>query len=124
MGIFDNIKNWIIDDEDTETENRENPDKGQSEFKKDFQKEVNIEDLDALILVAKPKTFTDAQKLSDQIKKGRAVMLNLSGLAPEEKQRLIDFVSGVVMAQDGLIAKVYDNVYVCGPKNIGIINYK
>lgn len=34
MGIFDNIKNWIIDDEDTETENRENPDKGQSEFNK------------------------------------------------------------------------------------------
>lgn len=124
MGFFDNIKNWIVDDEDPETGNQNNSNRGQSEFQKDFQKEINIEDLDALILVAKPKTFKDAQKLCDQIKRGRAVMLNLSALVPEEKQRLIDFVSGVVMAQDGLVAKVYDNVYVCGPKNIGIINYK
>jgi len=124
MGILDNIKNWIIDDEDPETDDKETGDKGQSEFQKDFRKEVNIEDLDALILIAKPKTFKDAQKLCDQIKRGRAVMLNLSGLVPEEKQRLIDFVSGVVMAQDGLIGKVYDNVYVCASKNIGIISFK
>ena len=124
MGVLDNLKKWIIDEDSDASEDTESENRKQSAFQMDFQKEENIENFDAVIIVARPKTFKDAQKLCDQIKKGRAVMVNLSGLVPEEKQRLIDFVSGVVMAQDGLIAKVYDNVYVCANKNIGIINVK
>ena len=39
----------------------------------------------------------------------------------KDRQRLIDFVSGVVMARDGMIAKIHPNVYLCTPKNIGVI---
>ena len=49
-------------------------------------------------------------------------MLSLEDMVPKDKQRLVDFISGVVMARDGLIAKVYNNVYVCAAKNIGIID--
>ena len=58
------------------------------------------------------------------IKKGRAIMVNLDDMIPEEKQRLVDFISGVVMAQDGMIAKIHNNAYVCAARNIGIINIK
>ena len=64
----------------------------------------------------------DSVKICKQIKKGRAVMLSLEDMVPKDKQRLVDFISGVVMARDGLIAKVYNNVYVCAAKNIGIID--
>lgn len=124
MGIVDDIKKWVLEPEPDDPDQKESEKSQGEEYQKDFQKEENIENLDAVILVAKPKTFKDAQVLCDQIKKGRAIMLSLEYMVPEEKQRLVDFLSGVVMAQDGLIAKVYDSVYVCAAKNIGIIDMK
>ena len=124
MGIVDDIKKWVLEPEPDDPDQNESEKSQGEEYQKDFQKEENIENLDAVILVAKPKTFKDAQVLCDQIKKGRAIMLSLEYMVPEEKQRLVDFLSGVVMAQDGLIAKVYDSVYVCAAKKIGIIDMK
>ena len=128
MGIINNLINWVLDPEDPEIEESDRAKKDISEittneeYTRDFQKEDNIKDLDAVIILAKPKSFKDVVVISDQLKKGRAVMLNLDDMVPEEKQRLVDFVSGVIMEEDGMIAKVYNNVYVCANKNIVILN--
>ncbi|MBR3250738.1 MAG: cell division protein SepF [Erysipelotrichaceae bacterium] len=118
MSVLDTIKKWLLDPETDE------PEKPEDKEEISFQKEQNLENVDAVILLARPQSFRDAQVLSGHIKKGRAVMVNLDDMVPEEKQRLVDFVSGVVMAQDGMIAKIHNNAYVCGPKNIGIIYIK
>ena len=120
MSILDNLKAWILEPEEKEDSNTDSRSKEGNDL--DFQKEENFENLDSIILIAKPKTFKDALALCKQIKMGRAVMLSLENTVSEDKQRLVDFVSGVVMAQDGMIAKVYNNVYVCASNNIGIID--
>ncbi len=125
MGIMDDIKKWILDDEtelpEKDDDSVKNEGKSEDSFEKDFQKEENIKDLDAAIIIVKPKNFNDALKISRLIRKGYAVMMSTENMDPQEKQRLIDFVSGVVMASDGLIARVYNNVFVAASKNIGII---
>ena len=120
VGMFDKMKEWLFDPEDTE--NLELIDEADDEYQKDFQKGENAGNLDAVIVVVKPKSFKDTVKICRQIKKGRAVMLSLENMVPQDKQRLVDFISGVIMARDGLIAKVYNNVYVCAARNIGIID--
>ena len=111
MGIINNLINWVLDPEDPEIEESDRAKKDISEittneeYTRDFQKEDNIKDLDAVIILAKPKSFKDVVVISDQLKKGRAVMLNLDDMVPEEKQRLVDFVSGVIMEEDGMIAR-------------------
>ena len=125
MGIMDDIKKWILDDEtelpETDDDSDKNEGKDEDCFEKDFQKEENIKDLDAAIIIVKPKSFNDALKISRLITKGYAVMMSTENMDPQEKQRLVDFISGVVMASDGLIARVYNNVFVAASKNIGII---
>ena len=121
MNILETIKNWLIE---PETEEPEQIEKQGGKDLIDFQKEENFKNLDAVILLARPKSFRDAQNLCRHIKKGRAIMVNLDDMIPEEKQRLVDFISGVVMAQDGMIAKIHNNAYVCAARNIGIINIK
>ena len=71
--------------------------------------------------MAKPVHFEEAEELCKYIKQGRAVLLNTEKMVPEDKQRTIDFPSGVVMAKDGTIAKIYQNVYICAARNIGIV---
>ena len=119
MKIFDNLKNWLYDDDESEIE--EERDDQDLDFQKDYQDGRNRKDIDSFIIVMKPFVFTDAQSVCDHIKQGRAVILNTENTAPEDKPRLIDFVSGVVMARDGMIAKIYQNVYLCSPENIGVI---
>ena len=120
MEVFESIKKWLFDPEDPD--NPEPVNEPEDGYQRDFQTAENIQNLDAVIIVVKPKSFKDTVKICKQIKKGRAVMLSLEDMVPKDKQRLVDFISGVVMARDGLIAKVYNNVYVCAAKNIGIID--
>lgn len=120
MSILETIKKWLLDQEDPEVPDQ--PDNQDEKDQIDFQKEENFENVDAVVLISKPKSFKDAQALCRHIKKGRAIMINLDDMIPEEKQRLVDFISGVVMAQDGMIAKIHNNAYVCAARNIGIIN--
>ncbi len=92
-----------------------------NDFGKDFQKEENFSELDAVIVIVRPVDFNDALKISKLKRKGHAILMNTENMKPEEKQRLVDFISGVVMASDGLIARIYNNVFIATGKNIGII---
>ena len=90
-------------------------------MKRDYQVKESIGKIDTFVIVARPVHFNEVEKLCKHIKSGRAVLLNLEKMPAEERQRTVDFLSGVVMAKDGMIAKVYQNVFICAPKNIGII---
>ena len=118
MGLLDSVKGWLYDDETQEIETF--PDDG-SEYQKDYQDSKSVQGIDAFIIVEKPVHFMEAERISKHIKDGRAVIVNTENTVPEEKQRLIDFLSGVAMAKDGMIAKIYQNVFICAPKNIGVV---
>ena len=118
MKILEDIKNWLFKpDPDID-----DPDEGSAEdYERDYQVGESIGKIDAFVIVVKPVHFNEVEKLCKHIKSGRAVLLNLEKMPAEERQRTVDFLSGVVMAKDGMIARVYQNVFICAPKNIGIV---
>ena len=128
MGVFDKVKGWLFED-DTDSQGREERDQEYEEsesdnvrdYERDYQSAKSREGIDAFVILVKPEKFADVEEICRHVKEGRAVILNTENTVPEDKQRLIDFLSGVVMAKDGMIAKIYQNVYICSPKNIGVV---
>ncbi|HEY9721385.1 MAG TPA: cell division protein SepF, partial [Oscillatoriaceae cyanobacterium] len=46
------------------------------------------------VVVIEPRSFDEALAILDNLRSRKAVILNLMGLAPDQSQRLVDFVSG------------------------------
>ena len=61
------------------------------------------------------RAFSDAQKLADHIRNGRAVVLDLRGTEPAMVRRLVDFSSGLTYALDGKMAKIAQGVILVTP---------
>lgn len=71
-----------------------------------------------------PKHYSEVQKLIEYLKNGESVMLDLTGLADDETQRILDFTSGAVYALSGSIQRVSGNIFLLTPEGLGIINNK
>ena len=118
MNILETIKKWLYEP-DPDPDDPEG--KIEDDYQRDYQIEESIKGIKAFIVVTKPKGFEEVEQLCSHLKSGKAILLNTEKMSSEDKQRMIDFLSGVVMAKDGTIAKIYQNVYICASKSIGII---
>lgn len=74
----------------------------------------------AEISIYSPNTFEDALVVADNLKEGKAVVLNLSRLDVSLATRILDFVSGIIHAVDGDHKKVGDNIFVFTPMHFDI----
>ena len=110
MGLLDGIKDVIF---------VKDPEDGT--LKKDDNKKEAIANADATIIIYKPSKYEEAESICNEIKAGKAVVMIMDDLSQEDKQRMLDFLSGVIMAKDGIITKIYHNVYMCSPSNIAIL---
>lgn len=70
--------------------------------------------------VVEPKSFNDAQNISDRFKASIPVIINLQFLDQETSKRLIDFASGLTYGLDGGIQKVADRVFLITPANVQV----
>ena len=78
------------------------------------------------IVLFEPRNFDEAEEIGHHIKSKRACCVNLHRMPSEYRQRIIDFLSGVVYGVDGSIKKIGENVILCSPKNLqvsGDINF-
>lgn len=69
------------------------------------------------ILLA-PNNFSDAERISDEIKAQKMVTLNMSEISFEEAVRILDFISGTAYAVDAKITKVSENVFMTSPNKV------
>ncbi|MBR4461251.1 MAG: cell division protein SepF [Erysipelotrichaceae bacterium] len=116
MDIIEKLKGWL-----TEPDPGVKQSKDKDNYQKDYQRKDSLEGIDAFIVVSKPYCLAQVEQLCKDIKQGKAVLLIMEKMTPEDRQRTVDFTSGVIMAQEGTITKVYQDVYLCTSKNIGII---
>ncbi|MDI6799308.1 MAG: cell division protein SepF [Actinomycetota bacterium] len=70
--------------------------------------------------IVEPKSFNDAQNISDRFKASIPVIINLQFLDQETSKRLIDFASGLTYGLDGGIQKVADRVFLITPANVQV----
>ena len=67
------------------------------------------------------KTFDDAAKAADELRKRKAVILNMENVDKALTRRVVDFLSGSVYALDGRVKKVAQATYLFCPHNMDVV---
>ena len=119
MGLVDGIKNFIAPEEEEELEVSKEEVKSLSEYESSHINSDNITENTSIALF-EPRNFDEAEEIGMHIKKHRACCVNLHRMPSEYRQRIIDFLSGVVYGVDGSIKKIGDNVILCSPANLKV----
>ena len=122
MGIIDKINDFIAPEVEVEEENGIVLDRDEAEAVSAYERPTlkgssNITSNTNIVLF-EPRNFDEAEEIGMHIKSKRACCINLHRMPSEYRQRIIDFLSGVVYGVDGSIKKVGENVILCSPKNL------
>ena len=67
------------------------------------------------------KSFDDAAKAADELRKRKAVILNMENIDKALTRRVVDFLSGAVYALDGSVKKVAQATYLFCPHNMNVV---
>ena len=67
------------------------------------------------------KTFDDAAKAADELRKRKAVILNMENVDKSLTRRVVDFLSGSVYALDGSVKKIAQCTYLFCPHNMAVV---
>jgi cell division inhibitor SepF len=62
----------------------------------------------------------DAQEVGDKFREGHSVLMNLQAADPRERQRLIDFASGLAYGMGGAIQPAGENVILITPPGVQV----
>jgi cell division inhibitor SepF len=72
------------------------------------------------VIFHNPSSFAEVEKIVDDLKNSKAVILNLEDKDQKQARRFIDFVSGAVYGLNGNIQKIGSGVFIFTPSNIKI----
>ena len=67
------------------------------------------------------KTFDDAAKAADELRRRKAVILNMENVDKSLTRRVVDFLSGAVFALDGSVKKIAQCTYLFCPHNMAVV---
>ena len=67
------------------------------------------------------KTFDDAARAADELRRKKAVILNMENVDKALTRRVVDFLSGSVYALDGSVKKIAQSTYLFCPHNMDVI---
>ncbi|MDR0325866.1 MAG: cell division protein SepF [Oscillospiraceae bacterium] len=73
------------------------------------------------VVVVQPEHFESASDIANHLLERHTVVLNLEKANKEATRRLVDFLSGVVYAQNGKIKPVARSTYIITPSNIDVM---
>lgn len=72
------------------------------------------------VYVIKPQEFNEAQKVTDYLKDGKTIVINMEGIEVHAAQRIIDFIGGACYALDGSLQAISANIFIAAPHNINV----
>ncbi len=67
------------------------------------------------------KSIDDAAKATVELRKRKAIILNMEGVDKALTRRVVDFLSGSVYALDGTVKKVAQATYLFCPHNMAVV---
>ena len=73
------------------------------------------------VILFHAKTFDDAAQAADELRKRKAVILNMENVDKALTRRVVDFLSGSVYALDGSVKKVAQSTYLFCPHNMDVV---
>ena len=121
MGLGKKLKDFIapIEEED-ELELTEEESRAISQYEKPQVEGATQVAENSNIVLFEPRTFDEAEEIGYQIKQKRACAVNLHRMPNDYRQRIIDFLSGVVYGVNGSIKMIGDNVILCAPRTMPV----
>lgn len=72
------------------------------------------------VRVIKPQEFNEAQKVTDYLKEGDSIVINMEGIEVHAAQRIIDFIGGACYALNGSLQAISANIFIAAPSNIDV----
>ena len=73
------------------------------------------------VALFKPERIQAAEDIADNLLKKHTIVLNLEQTNKEESRRILDFISGVVYAQEGNIKPVAAKTWLITPYNVDLL---
>ena len=70
--------------------------------------------------VIKPQEFNEGQEVSDLLRDGKTIVINMEGMEVHAAQRIIDFISGACYALDGTLQAISDKIFIAAPETIEV----
>lgn len=67
------------------------------------------------------KTFDDAAKAADELRRRKAIILNMENVDKALTRRVVDFLSGCIYALDGSVKKIAQATYLFCPHNMDVV---
>ena len=67
------------------------------------------------------KSFENAAKAADELRRKKAIILNMENVDKALTRRVVDFLSGSVYALDGSVKKIAQSTYLFCPHNMDVI---
>ena len=121
MGISNFVKDFIAPvEEGEELELTQEEAAAISPYEQGKMNNSNAISANTNIVLFEPRNFDEAEEIGYHIKNKRACCVNLHRMPSEYRQRIIDFLSGVVYGVDGSIKKIGENVILCSPRNLQV----
>lgn len=104
-----------------EKEEQEDPGSGN----KQFWKKGNVVSFPSpgesyRLVVTTPESFGEVEKMGEQLKKKRTLVVNFENMEAEEAKRTVDFLSGVVFALNGSSQKISQEIFVFAPAGVAL----
>lgn len=69
------------------------------------------------VYVIKPQEFNEAQIVTDFMKDGKTIVINMEGIEVSIAQRIVDFIGGACYALNGSLQAVSANIFIAAPDN-------
>ena len=82
---------------------------------------MNISSGKQEVVLFHAKTFDDAARAADELRKRKAVILNMENVDKSLTRRVVDFLSGSVYALDGSVKKIAQSTYLFCPHNMDVV---
>ena len=102
MRILDKLRNWVVEEEYTEPEDRE-----QTDVPAEKPKRI------PRIVLYEPGSYQEALKIADSVLDGDDAVINISKLEENGKQRLTDFLCGVTYRTKCEVSFTGKDVMLC-----------
>ena len=67
------------------------------------------------------KSFDDAAKAADELRRRKAIILNMENVDKTLTRRVVDFLSGAIYALDGSVKKIAQATYLFCPHNMDVV---
>lgn len=121
MGLGDALKKFVAPEvDDGEIELEENEAQSLSQYEKPKVEGASNISSSAKIALFEPRSFEEGEEIGAYLKENKACCINLHRMPSDYRQRIIDFLSGVVYGVDGTIKKIGENVILISPRNLQV----